>query len=466
MKNVKLVSGSGLPNPRLYDARTGEPIDLFNGYAEYRFGHVAHRTSNNTSVAYTGRVAILLDYSIETGILNEQMIFDYSRITVNLPLYRKYLIEATNSNDPIIRELATRLERPPIEEDSADGHIAAVKDLLIYMQLKQLEQWEIEKRINSNSPNPSKPPFLIQEKRVAPSRAEAEAIVRNSIIAAHTGVKQVTKTDSLVSTAKKRKKGKKLRIKDFPATHILELIHHIQSPLYRCLVLLMAGGSLRESEAIAMERNNIDTKNKTVTVNTGEIEIESPNALTDMSGSKGRKTEKVFMFEPFKSIFLKSYTEYLAIRPVSDSKYAFLSDSEANYGKSLFEEMKQNTVNKTINRVLAKAQEKISALNNQKPFTCHSLRHFYGMWLRNCIYIPGRQWIGLETKEIQILMGHANESTTEIYSRLSPERIHLELEAADKALILLLPEHGMAEYKGLIYSELAQFHFSRSNHND
>ncbi|MBT2374383.1 tyrosine-type recombinase/integrase [Pseudomonas fluorescens] len=460
MKNVKLISGCSLPSPRLYDSRTGEPIDLFNGYAEYRFDHIVHRTANNTNQAYTCRVAKLLDFLIEIGILDDQKQFDYASTVANLPLYRKYLTEGTNSKDPIIQELANRLERTAIEGESADGHLAAAKDFLSYLQLKQLEQWELEKRINPGTP---KPPSFIETKRVPPSRAEAESIARNSIIGAHTGVIKVTRTRALVSTSKKRKK---IRIKDFPAAHILELIHHIPHPLYRCLALLMAGGGLRESEAIAVERSNIvfdkKTMTATVTLNVGEIDIESPDALPDMSGSKGRKTNKVFMVEPLKTIFLKNYAEYLAIRPLSESKYAFLSESKNSYGKSLFEEIKQNTINKTINRVLAKAQKKIIALNGNKAFTCHSLRHFYGMWLRNCIYIPGRPWIGLETKEIQILMGHANEATTEIYSRISPERLHLEIEAADKALILLLPNHSMAEYKGLIYSELAEYHFNQS----
>ncbi|WP_338920277.1 site-specific integrase [Pseudomonas silesiensis] len=463
MKNVKLISGLGLPSPRLYDARTGGPIDLFNEYSAFRFEHIADRQSNNTHSAYTGRVAHLFDFAIETGIIDDQMRFDHARYIANLPLYRKYLKEGRQSKDPIIQQLAVELrQKRIISEVSAEGHITAAKDFLLFMQIQQHELYDQQRQLDPQTTE--RRPFL-ELSRVKPTRGEAMAIARNSIIGAHTGVSKVTRGTSILNNGRAKRK-KKIKIKDFPAAYILELIHNIEHPLYRCIAILMAGGGLRESEAIAVERGRIDFDSKTITVNIGDVELESEEALPDRSGSKGRKTEKVFMFDPLKTLFFQSYAEYLSVRPVSDSKYAFLSESIHSYGKSLFEELKQNTVNKTINRVLKKSQEKIPTLVASQSFTCHSLRHFYGMWLRNCIYLPGRSWIGLETKEIQVLMGHANESTTEIYSRISPERLQIEIEAADRALVLLLPDHSMAEYKGMIYSELANYHFNLANNSD
>jgi len=224
----------------------------------------------------------------------------------------------------------------------------------------------------------------------------------------------------------------------------------------------MAAGGLRFSEAIAAKKPLIDTRAR-------RIRIEDPNnnrRSHDYSEEskyawKGRDTAIIFLFEPMKTLFFDAYAEYLAVRPTSDSDFLFLYEDNDHYGKPLIECSNINNLNGTLNLQLKDAQrEYLRASGNMtggfRPvYTMHSLRHFYGMWLRNRVRVPGRPSVGLELSEIQIMMGHRKLSSTEIYSRREAELIELDLELADYLIATRIGSDNLALYAAAQYERLA-----------
>jgi integrase len=191
--------------------------------------------------------------------------------------------------------------------------------------------------------------------------------------------------------------------------------------------------------------------------------VEDPNHLRDPSAKdlpyKGRATANIYMFEPFKRLFFDAFAEYRAERPTSDSDFLFVSDTPESYGASLIETLKANSLNRKLNRTLAKAQQagNISdTLNNYKPYSSHSLRHFYGYWARNFVYIPGRPTIGLTLAEIQVLMGHADISSTVIYAKIDNEVMMAEIHASERMTSIWNTSKSIDSLRADSYEALAQ----------
>ncbi|MDU8491800.1 site-specific integrase [Pseudomonas syringae pv. actinidiae] len=143
----------------------------------------------------------------------------------------------------------------------------------------------------------------------------------------------------------------------------------------------------------------------------------------------------------------------------SDSDFLFVSDSPNSYGAPLLEALKANSLNRRLNRALLKAQTENKMAYNErggKPYTSHSLRHFYGYWARNFVYIPGRPSIGLTLAEIQVLMGHANITATMIYAKLDQEIMMAEIDASEKIKLIWNKTKSIDSLRADSYEALAR----------
>lgn len=419
LKNVLLVHSDP---PRLYEAATGEPIAAFNAYSRGIHRQLGAKRSRATCEQYIYRNAGFIDYLYESRALGAGRI-DPDCLNETVNSYFVFLTEGIRSNDVVTRTIARRLGRTPISVTSALAYKAAANDFLRLHAALLKDSIAKARFLN--------PGTLIE------SPSELEALADRS--------RSRPEIDQIRSKLKEFKKkplgayrdapgglegGKALRRKlprAFPTDQILALIENLP-PLEKVVALLQCGGSLRQSEAWAMRIQDINVKERS-------LRIEDPNHWRDPSTKhlpfKGRTTARIYMFEPFETLFYDALAEYKAIRPLSDSPFLFVSNDVHNYGKALVYTVNPNSLNRRLNRALARAQQTIKDNSTDTHiYTSHSLRHFYGYWARNFVYIPGRTTVGLSLGEIQILMGHANISSTLIYAKLDHHVLMAEIRAS------------------------------------
>ncbi|KPC55732.1 Phage integrase family protein [Pseudomonas amygdali pv. morsprunorum] len=412
--------------PRLYEVATGEPIPSFNAYARNIHKKRGKKRTDATNRQYAGRNAGLMDYLYECRAMGAGQI-DTQALNETLESYYTFLTEGIHSDDYIVRTVAQRLGRTPITPKSAIAYKAAANDFLRRHAALIKDSLAKVKLLNPSSvvEPPMELTVLADRQR---TKKEIEKLRLNV-------VEFRDKPSSVYQIAEggleSGRSPHSARKKDFPSQHILALISNLP-PLEKTVALLQYGGSLRQSETWLVRLSDINVKERT-------IRIEDPNCRRDPSARelpfKGRVTATIYMFEPFLSLFFDAYADYQEIRPTSDSDFLFVSEQPNNYGFPLAEVLKPNSLNRKLNRALATAQMKANisdSLNNHKPYTSHSLRHFYGYWARNFVYIPGRPTIGLTLAEIQVLMGHADIASTMVYAKIDKEIMMAEIHASDK----------------------------------
>ncbi|KPC32743.1 Phage integrase family protein [Pseudomonas syringae pv. cilantro] len=451
-------AGSGLKNvilircdpPRLYEAATGEPVAPFNAYSRIIHRMPRSKRSENANYQYIGHNAFLVDYLYEAKALGAGEI-DPKALSETLQSYFKLLTEAAGSDDYLIRVIATRLGRSPITIASANKYKAAANDFL--RKYSALLRDSLSK-VNLLNPEEKVelPAELIELEPRARNRSEISKMRSNLM-------EFKPKPDEMFRQAIGGLQGGKAptdtKRKDFPSDQILDLLKSLP-PLERTVALLQCGGSLRQSEAWAMKISDIKVSERTLLV-------ADPNNRRDPSAKelpyKGRATAHIYMFEPFKKMFFESLAEYKIERPTSDSDFLFVSDSPNSYGAPLLEALEANSLNRRLNRALLKAQtENKMAFTERggKPYTSHSLRHFYGYWARNFVYIPGRPSIGLTLAEIQVLMGHANITATMIYAKLDQEIMMAEIDASEKIKLIWNKTKSIDSLRADSYEALAR----------
>jgi integrase len=219
------------------------------------------------------------------------------------------------------------------------------------------------------------------------------------------------------------------------------------------LIWSLGLGSLRLSEAVGVRLEDVDVHKRI-------IRVEDTDGLRDTTnkerfGFKGRKTAVVTMFEPFKSIFWQKLADYMAVRPCSDSRWLLLSLDEDTYGVPLCE-LNSNSVNKAINRRIQATQKKLKFVAPQGNYSSHDFRHLFGVWARNYVMVPGRPKPGLDLPEIQLLMGHADLRSTEIYAADLGINTLVDVDAANELVYHQGKGESIDHYRGLAYGRLSE----------
>lgn len=441
--------------PRLYDQH-GEPVEAFNRFIAHIYRTGSTKLGNKARRSYSRSTAKLFDYLVESGMLDQDNPPTPETLSNALRMYPRFLIEGSHSDDLILRRIAIALKIEPIERESARTYIAGVnKFLKVSRELGRKRENMFGQAIILDIDTD----YAEDERRRSPQ--EIERIRERSIIAANMASPMKRTTTSAPLSIGRGGADKPREAKDFPYLH-LEGVIETCSPRNKCLFYMMAAGGLRFSEAIA-------AKKPLINASTRKIRIEDPNnnrrsheySEESKYAWKGRDTAIIYMFEPLKKLFFDAYAEYIAVRPTSDSDFLFLYEDNDHYGQPLIECSNINNLNGTLNFQLKNAQlEYLRIIGDitgvlNPVYTMHSLRHFYGMWLRNRVRVPGRQSIGLELSEIQIMMGHRKLSSTEIYSRREAELIELDLELADYLTATRIGNDNLALYAAAQYERLA-----------
>lgn len=455
MKHVFLVKTDIL---RLYELATAKPIDAFNRYSHYVAREVAHTFGPDTPNQYCHSVAWLFDYCYETGVMGgPPMPPELAQQTISM--YWDFLTKGVNSKDFIVRKAAKALGRKTVQEISASTYLAGVNHFLHISQAK-LKDMQSLLRILTRNDAFLKVSSLPQLEPRTRNNAERDKISSNSLTFGNS-------SSNIHQYARGGLPGGRVKhsnvSRHFPTERVLDLLHNIEDPMLRCVSAMIAAGGVRHSEAWGIRDSDIDVESRT-------IKIEDPNFHRNPAAEKlekalpfkGRSLATIVMFEPFKTIFFDSLADYKDIRPTTDSEYLFISSARPTYGQALIHTAPMNSLNKQLNRALRKAQVDLDTKSpaTRNPYTSHSLRHFYGVWARNFVYLPGRNMMGLSLPEIKVLMGHKDIRSTERYARLTEENTIAEIEAAERMKALWGKKPHIDQIRSAVYADLA-FELSR-----
>lgn len=213
---------------------------------------------------------------------------------------------------------------------------------------------------------------------------------------------------------------------DFPLDGLAPLFASARSHRDRALWLLLAGGGIRTSEAMALKLDHIDPKARALFVEDPAFDRSRPDEPSHRPERfKGRAVAEVYLFEPLKTRFFEALTAYLLGEYVPGCGHGYLFQDirpGTNRGRPMH--LLTDTARlKAFHAALRRAE--IPGPRKSR-WGLHSLRHAYGVYMLNYIPVPGGY--GLQLNEVQRLMGHRNRATTAHYAR--PDRVILAAKLA------------------------------------
>ncbi|MFJ2385895.1 tyrosine-type recombinase/integrase [Pseudomonas koreensis] len=440
MKNFTMVQVGRYP--RLFDA-DGMPVDLFNRFVVDM--KETQGLSENTREGYSSHVAHMLDFMCEMGLLDPNNPPSATNAQRALNLYPRLLEDATFIDDPQLAQAAQSLGRSPISKVSCGKHCAAINNFSEFSQRSVQQEYSLELVLGSERATPSLGPFQPQEQ--SRSHFETFRLQQNSIIAS------CINGSKLKATKRKPRLSTKVREqtfagKDFPRNRLIQAINRANNSRDCLLSVMLAATGLRFSEALQMRLSNIDLKNRSIKVHDPDGARNPLTKAEKRLPNKGRRTTRVYILEPLKDMLFDALETYLNDRPqVVEQDYLFLHTTPEKYGKPLCTSTPFKTLNGTCNRAFKKAQIN-EAEEKQHLYTLHSLRHFYAMWLKNCVQAKGSHKLGLEMYQIQRLMGHKQLSTTMRYCHDDQNIIDIIMEVADLSMAGQFNEVDLDAYYG------------------
>lgn len=158
---------------------------------------------------------------------------------------------------------------------------------------------------------------------------------------------------------------------------VRQLLNAPKNPKHKLLIELLYSSGLRVSEAVSLKVNDLDLFDKMGVVRSG----------------KGKKDRNIILSKGF----IENLKDYLKERE-DDSEYIFNS-----YNGHLTTRMAQRIVS-----------ESAKEANIKKRVFCHALRSSFATHLLEA---------GTDIRVIQVLLGHADISTTQRYTKVSNEQL-------------------------------------------
>lgn len=440
MKNLSIIT---LPNSRkrLLD-KEGVPIDSFNRFLNY----LEPKVKPKTFVTYIEYVAKFIDYLVELGVYDAKEAPRQSAIDNAINKYPEFLCQGMNSRDPFVRDIAKKMGR----KNGMLNTVPAISAVNHFLQFSQqlardmLEYMEYEQGVKIDAPEFV---FAALKDITNISPQEIKRIRSNSVLGSNLRQIKATRNSKLYGRNSKAVGSVSERDKDFPITRFEELIDAEPCPRNRSFWLLLAGGGLRQSEGVSLPKGLVDCEMQKVRVqDPNDLRCASKYAKKEKMRWKGRETAIVYFIPALKGRFFDAYLEYLKIRPISDAEFLFLKMDRDGYGDALI-----NASNQSLNEAFKKAQERIGM---EPEYTLHSLRHMYGVYMKNYFPNPYRNnELGLDAEDVQVLMGHANISSTHVYARTKSEVLQAKLEMMDNLLmgkkVESLPSIIAASYRSI-----------------
>lgn len=436
LKNVKLVKTcvGGHDSWDLFHTEAGgrEWKDPYFGFFSEHLlpGESSGVDAWNTRYNYTRWAARFLDFMIEAvNYQIEQGDDDMTGADLarTIRKYPAFLAEADESADPLVAEVARRLNAAPCGDTTQGLYIAAVNKFLDLSEDFNATMRELDATDIKGLPRYSEADLFPEAVgTVALKARERIGLNKNSMLAGvmcgGARMKRLAKLKPM-QTPVKRDAEKALDLEEFyeqdhfPFEHaprlIMEGLISLRDKVLFCL--LMACGC-RLHEALLLTWQDVDTSRQL-------IRLRSPHKkpLGAFGGYfcnraeilalpwKGRATERTALIEPFKTHFWRLLTEYQNSKEftlTNSHNFVFQIIKGKNKGTPLIMSDRSN-----IADAMVKACNRIG-ISPRRP---HSLRHMYGVYCLNFLPFDDGSF-GMGLLDVKDLMGHASQQSTQRYA--------------------------------------------------
>ncbi|WP_218512004.1 site-specific integrase, partial [Variovorax sp. dw_308] len=212
----------------------------------------------------------------------------------------------------------------------------------------------------------------------------------------------------------------------------------------KALWLLLAASGIRMSEARNMLLEDVlPDEQKVYVIDPTKRRFQPPPSVLMQPRFKGREIAATYLFPPLRQQFFSALEQYLKLEYVptakpGEAKFLFQYDEPTRRGLPLV-----NASDTALTNSFKKAARKanVPLRFDGREYTVHSLRHLYGVYMLNDypVDVSNRRY-GLPLTDVQMLMGHAKISSTQMYARAKRDRLMQKLEASDQALLHLAPQ--------------------------
>ncbi|BCD96338.1 tyrosine-type recombinase/integrase [Marinagarivorans cellulosilyticus] len=352
-----------------------------------------------------------------------------------LMMYPVYLAEADMSPNSFVVAVAKRTGFGGVSKSSVASYLSAINGFISFSDI----EWIGQQALDQDSVVDlfvDEGDLMAELRRIDHlSSCERISVVSRSMLAGviSGGPKQIPRPVLAMPKRFKASESSDLERyeKAFPASRIVDLIKHASSYRDVCLFSLLAGTGVRTSEALQLRLEDIDAINEVVKILPYAERIQKYGDLSDHEKTKlafkGRASSDVVFLEPFRSYFFDNLMRYMdRERGLAYPGHNFLFVTLANNRKGNPMFLGDACSN---NRTFKKTQNKLGIAPS---YSLHSLRHFYGVWLRN--FAPHSHGYGYPLSVVQRAMGHQSIKSTEIYSLLD-KLVYLEfIEATNHTL--------------------------------
>lgn len=386
--------------------------------------------TQETQDTTTHSVPHFIDYMIESVNYEVEQGNHYMSGAVLARLIRKYpkfLAEANECGDPLVAEVATRLNATPCSQTTQSAYLGAVNNYLDLSEDFNATMRELGIHDIHGTPLYSEADLFPEAfGKTALSDKERIALNANSMLAGVMSggarMKRIAKLKPVKRVAKKNaEQGIDLeefyQQDHFPFEYgprlIVEGFRSLRNKVLFCLV--MACGC-RMHEALLLTWRDIDTKRQLV-----RLRCPHEKSLDDFGCFfrnrseilglpwKGRATERTALIEPYRTHFWKLLAEYQKSKEFTfTNKHNFIFQviKGDNKGAPLIMSDYSNIAGTMVN-----ACKKIGIA----PKRPHSLRHMYGVYCLNFIPFDDGSY-GMGLLAVKDLMGHALLKSTQRYA--------------------------------------------------
>jgi len=382
-----------------------------------------------TVKAYSEGVLAFINYLFEAEkILGPLDVYGLHDV---LESFESYLVFGSNSESDLAKEISKRLkDELTVGASTVSVYFTGLNNFLEKSENLRSTLLSLQLRGVKTAINPTDVPLSLYETIDTPDnikKAVKESSWMSGCISG--GMRQIKKKHLAPSVPKStviftdEYGGDE---KTFPIDLAKELIDSAPNLRDKVLWSLIAASGCRISEAQTMLKrdikidisnigNEITVIKKIYIVDPETRREELSRFLTETEINslphKGRTPPDTYLIEPFASIFWKTYDEYLQDEIKKSKKRGLNVDHGFLIRLVPTGEPAIDSYQTLYDTFSAAAK----ALTGSK-YGFHSLRHMYGYYLKN--FCPrGNGKFGMELKEVQKYMGHANPSSTDRYAR-------------------------------------------------
>jgi integrase len=443
MLHVSLVktNNHGTTRWSLYE-ETGH-IEAFDVFQEHL---LSIGRSYETRRRYSHAVANFIDYLYEINVIGAGATVTNAELSSAITNYVLFLQGSQKLYRSQLEDYANRLKKKPLAKNSYSPVISAINNFLYLCQHLADEACSLA----NIEPDFNNIKLVIQQisGNKGLSTFQRRHLIQNTVLG---GVIRTTKAKLTAPTkiAHPSKKSIDSNTLDFPVNRAIDLFNAAKSFRDKAFYALLAASGLRSSEARSILMSHIDTKGLTVRVDDTDCIRFGLNSRKKGHRFKGRETSRVFLIEPFKTLFFQYFVQYVKkerINSVSHN-YVFQCLHGEERGKP-FKDAADSTINDAFHAACRRADIYGHELDPNKTYTIHSLRHMYGIVLLNYFHLENGQTFRLT--EVQHLMGHKHISSTQKYARQDSDLLAAKMEWANEHIM----GSSMApEEMGLIYAK-------------